>query len=328
MQPRGDLIRIADEALTLGAFRLTATGLVVRGRPSFDDWQECGLVLQRFESGVQFWIGDWLNYGAARKDYGDKYDDAIAIIDRERPTLRDYAYVAQSVSLSRRRDNLSFSVHREVAPLDPGQQKRILDRASKEQLTVSAVRELVRRDVHTGRVAAIERGALPVGEYDVFAADPPWQYDNSGFHQSAAAHYPTMATDVIAALPTTDATFPKCADPCVLFLWATSPLLPAAVAVLQAWGFDYKAHLVWVKDRAPGVGWWLQTRHELLLIGVRGATTPLEKVDSVIAGAVDVHSRKPDEAFTAIDRMFPGLRRVELFARTRRPGWDAWGHEV
>ena len=137
-----------------------------------------------------------------------------------------------------------------------------------------------------------------------------------------------MSEDAIAALPVTDPTFPKFADPCVLFLWGTAPLLPAALAVLGGWGFDYRACFVWVKDKAPQIGWWLHTRHELLLIGVRGSVTPLERVDSVIDATVEEHSRKPIEAYTAIERMFPDVRKVECFARTPRPGWSVWGNEV
>ena len=106
-------------------------------------------------------------------------------------------------------------------------------------------------------------------------------------------------------------------------------LRPAATTVMAAWGFDYKACLVWVKDRAPALGWWLKTRHELLLVGARGSSIPREKVDSVITAAVAEHSQKPAEAYEAIDRMFPaGLRRVECFARAKRDGWHVWGNEV
>ena len=137
-----------------------------------------------------------------------------------------------------------------------------------------------------------------------------------------------MAVEAIADLPATDDTFPQFADPCVLFLWATVPLLPEAIRVVQAWGFDYKTHLVWVKDRAPGIGWWLWTHHELLLVASRGSALPIERVDSVITATSAAHSRKPDEAYTAIDRMFPGVRKVECFARAPRPGWAVWGNEV
>jgi N6-adenosine-specific RNA methylase IME4 len=321
------LIRVTDDgdSLNYGAFTMTKTGLVVQGAPTFDDWQACGHVLRRIEGAVQLWIGDWLKFG---KRYGETYTQAVEATGMKDQTLMNYAYVASRIEISRRRENLSFAIHAEVAPLEPAQQDRILDRAEHEGLTTRAVRDIVRQEAHASKVAAIESGALPAGEFDVICADPPWQYENSGFDQSAANHYPTMATEAIGDLPSTSRTFPKFADPCVLFLWATSPLLPAALTVLDAWGFDYRACLVWVKDRAPGVGWWLHTRHELLLIGVRGSTTPLERVDSVIEAAVDAHSRKPIEAYDAIDRMFPGVRRVECFARTPRPGWSVWGNEV
>jgi N6-adenosine-specific RNA methylase IME4 len=320
------VVRDGGDTLRLGAFTLAKTGLVVDGTPTIAEWEQCGIVLRRIEGAVQFWIGDWVNYGETA--WRKKYDDAEQITGLEHQTLKNYAFVARAVESSRRRDDLSFSIHAEVAPLTPRQQSAILERAADEGLTVGKVRDLIRVDAHDAKVAAITRGDLPCGEYDVVCADPPWQYDNSGFDQSAAAHYPTLRVEAIGALPISDPTFPKFADPCVLFLWATSPLVDVAVNVMTEWGFDYKACLVWVKDRAPGLGWWVHTRHELLLVGVRGHTTPIEKVDSVIEAAVADHSRKPIEAYAAIDRMFPGLRRVELFARAPRPGWDAWGNEV
>ena len=220
------IIEVTRKALELGAFKLTATGLVVRGAPEFDEWHRCGAILRRVEGAVQWWIGDWLNYG--RATYGEKYDEATKALGLGEQTLTNYAYVAGNVQFSRRRENLSFSVHLEVAALPAAQQDAILARAEQEELKVRDVRELVRATAHADKVAAIARGALPAGEYDLVVADPPWQYDNSGFSQSAAAHYPTLTVDTIAALPVTDPTFPKFADPCVLFLWATSPLLPAA----------------------------------------------------------------------------------------------------
>jgi len=319
-------VRNGGDTLQLGAFTLAKTGLVVAGTPTIDEWQDCGRVLQRIEGAVQFWIGDWVNYGAHA--YHEKYDAVVDDLGLDRQTVKNYAYVAQNVPSSLRRDDVLFSVHKELAPLPLKQQARILLIAAAEHLTVRDVKELIRSDAHGAKVAAIQSGALCSSEYDVVCADPPWQYDNAGFDQSAANHYPTMTVEALCALPRVDVLFPKCADPCVLFLWATSPLLPSAIVVLEQWGFDYKACMTWVKDRAPGLGWWLHTRHELLLIGSRGAVTPLERVDSVITAAVAEHSRKPVEAYTAIERMFPGLRRVELFARQPRAGWDVWGNEV
>lgn len=319
-------IRNGGDTLQLGAFTLAKNGLVVTGTPTINEWQDCGRVLRRIEGAVQFWIGDWVNYG--EKAYGEKYVEARDVTGLDQRTVEDYAYVAKNVESTLRNVDVSFSVHKVVAPLAPILQAEILSRAAAEALTVRAVKDLVRADAHGAKVAAISAGELPAGEYDVLCADPPWQYDNAGFDQSAANHYPTMSVEALCALPLFDATFPKHADPCVLFLWATSPLLPSAIVVLEQWGFTYKACMTWIKDRAPGLGWWLHTRHELLLIGSRGAVQPLERVDSVITAAVTEHSRKPLEAYAAIELMFPGLRRVELFARQPRAGWDVWGNEV
>ena len=266
--------------LQFGDFSMTATGLAVKGRPSFDEWKRCGVWLQQVEGAVQFWIGDWINYGEIR--YRGKYAEAIN--ESQALVWKNYAWVSRHVEMSLRNDKVGWSHHYEVAKFhdEPKLQRELL--AAAEGLTISEFKALIRARLHGDKVAAIAAGAFPTGEYDIVCADPPWSYSNTGFEQSAAEHYPTMAVEDIATLPQTDATFPRFADPCVLFLWATSPLVPEATVVMQAWGFVYKACLVWVKDRAPGLGWWLNTRHELLLVGARGSSLPVEKVDSVIEG--------------------------------------------
>jgi N6-adenosine-specific RNA methylase IME4/ParB-like chromosome segregation protein Spo0J len=161
------------------------------------------------------------------------------------------------------------------------------------------------------------------GKYRIIYADPPWSYNNSGFEQSAAQHYPTMTTEEICGLPVGDI-----ADaPSVLYLWATVPLLPDALRVMDAWGFEYKSNRVWIKDRAPGIGWWLRTYHELLLIGTRGGNLhPSERLDSILTLPVENHSKKP-EAFRAdIARVHEGPF-IELFAREAHDGWSTWGNE-
>ena len=162
-----------------------------------------------------------------------------------------------------------------------------------------------------------------VGKYKVIYADPPWRYANSGFDQSAAEHYPTMSTEEICALPVSD----LADEPCALYLWATAPLLPDAIEVMNAWGFEYKSHRVWVKNKAPGMGWWLRTNHELLLIGTRnGNAHPSEKLDSVVEAPVAKHSRKPEIFRMDIEKCHEGPR-LEMFAREDFDGWEVWGNE-
>ena len=145
--------------------------------------------------------------------------------------------------------------------------------------------------------------------------------------RAADNHYPTSATDVIAARDVASIA----ADDCVLFLWATSPMLPQALEVMKAWGFAYVSGAVWVKDRI-GTGYWFRNRHELLLVGTRGnvpAPAMGTQWDSVIAVAASEHSAKPDEVLKMIEAYFPSLPKIELNCRgVPRPGWDAWGNEA
>jgi len=295
--------------------RITPTGLQLPAGLSYDDWLKAGVVLRTIEGAVLWWVGDWYNYG--ERKYGERAAQAIGgEVDLAAETVRAAGWVAGRVEIVRRRTNLSWSHHQEVAALEPKEQDRLLDRAEHESLTRAELRAAVRD---------LKRIALPPpprGEYRVILADPPWDYDNSGFEQSAAQHYPTVPTGEIAALR------PPAAADAVLFLWATSPLLPDAQRVMEAWGFAYKASFVWVKDRAPGIGWFVRTRHELLLVGVRGAIGhPSAQPDSIIDGKVAEHSHKPEAAYGLIESMYDGPY-VELFARRARAGWHAWGNEV
>jgi N6-adenosine-specific RNA methylase IME4 len=130
--------------------------------------------------------------------------------------------------------------------------------------------------------------------------------------------------DDIKALPV------PAADRCVLFLWATVPLLPEAIEVMRAWGFTYKSSSTWVKDKA-GTGYWVRGIVEHLLIGRRGdvpAPAPGDQYPGVIEAPVGRHSEKPDIFAEHIARLFPNVPKLEMFARAVRPGWSVWGNEA
>ena len=117
----------------------------------------------------------------------------------------------------------------------------------------------------------------------------------------------------------------------VLFLWATAPMIEDALAVMQAWGFEYKSQIVWDKEIA-GTGYWFRNQHELLLVGTRGKVpAPAEGTQwpSVIRALRRAHSEKPERALELIEDYFPTLPKIELYGRGEsRPGWDAWGNEA
>ncbi|MEE8494404.1 MAG: MT-A70 family methyltransferase, partial [Nitrospirales bacterium] len=163
------------------------------------------------------------------------------------------------------------------------------------------------------------------GKFFVIYADPPWAFDNSGFEQSAESQYPTMTTDElcnhcdIAELV---------GEQGVLFLWVPNSMIGDGLKVCEAWGLEYKTNRTWIKDRSPGIGWYVKSKHETLLIATRGqGVFPKEKPDSWFKAEVQGHSRKPDCVYTDIEAMYPGPY-IELFARRPRNGWTSWGNEI
>lgn len=172
------------------------------------------------------------------------------------------------------------------------------------------------------------------GTYGAILADPPWHFSvrsPRGEGRSARQHYDTMSLDRLKVLPVADWAI----DDCVLFLWACDPLLPQALEVIEAWGFVYKTiGFSWVKQnrKSPGLftglGYWTRASGELCLLATRGHPKRKAKdVKRAILAPRREHSRKPDEVITSIERLVDGPY-LELFARERHAGWDAWGNEI
>jgi N6-adenosine-specific RNA methylase IME4 len=178
---------------------------------------------------------------------------------------------------------------------------------------------------------AVKQIALPDKHYGVILADPEWRFEpysrDTGMDRAADNHYPTSPTEIIAARDVPSIA----ADDCVLFLWATVPMLPAALEVMKAWGFEYRSHVMWDKIHI-GTGYWFRNRHELLLVGTRGeipAPAMGSQFPSVITISRTDHSKKPEQFIELIEQYFPSLPKIELNRRgPPRPGWDAWGNEA
>jgi N6-adenosine-specific RNA methylase IME4 len=177
---------------------------------------------------------------------------------------------------------------------------------------------------------ASKQAALPQKRYGVIYADPEWRFEpwsrETGMDRAADNHYPTSELADIKARDVASIA----ADDCVLFLWATAPMLPQALDVMRAWGFAYKSQAIWVKDRT-GTGYWFRNRHEHLLVGTKGnlpAPAPGTQWESVIHAELGEHSEKPVTVYGLIESYFPNLPKIELNARAKREGWDAWGLEA
>jgi N6-adenosine-specific RNA methylase IME4 len=274
-------------------------------------------------------IGDWWLRG-------ETYEDRAQRAGRPGMPTLGTCYVAGSIAkrwpaLSRIK-RLPWKHHQIAAPVkDDVQAKALLlwcletdPYRSAEQLRA----EMKRRKRAAREQALAASIAFGSGLYGVIYADPPWRFEpysrETGMDRAADNHYPTMTLDDICALKV------PAADDCVLFLWATAPMLPEALAVMAAWGFSYKSHFVWVKDR-PGTGYWTRNQHELLLIGARGevpAPAPGTQYCSVIEGKLGPHSAKPAAFAEIIDDLFPTVPSLEMFARAPRLGWDVWGNQA
>ncbi|MGD9613777.1 MAG: MT-A70 family methyltransferase [Alphaproteobacteria bacterium] len=188
---------------------------------------------------------------------------------------------------------------------------------------------------------------LPRRHFAAVLADPPWHFrarsiDNRSQWRSrrdAEKFYNVLGIDDIVALPVQTLAAPDAH----LFLWATGPCLPHAFRVIEAWGFRYSGiAFTWIKTKRKilagtpvnesglhvGLGFTTRKNAEFCLLARRGNARRIAKdVREVILSPVREHSRKPDEARARIERYCAGPY-LELFARDRRPGWEAWGDQV
>lgn len=183
------------------------------------------------------------------------------------------------------------------------------------------------------KASGLEAQPLPTGKFRIFYADPPWKYGNSGViteddnYGRAERHYPAMSIAELCALGLEIKAMAD--DDAVLFLWVTSPLLAECFEVIKAWGFQYKTSFVWDKVR-HNFGHYNSVRHELLLVCTRGSCLPDVPTlhDSVMSiERSDKHSEKPEAFRQMIDGLYTRGNRLELFARCRVDGWEAWGNE-
>lgn len=176
------------------------------------------------------------------------------------------------------------------------------------------------------------------GGYEVVYADPPWSYNDKGINGAADKHYPTMSFRDLCTLPIGSLT----AKDAVLFMWGVFPMTPEAMTLMVAWGFRFKTGgFTWVKtlksgDPMFGLGRWTRGSVEPCWLGVKGHPHWMVENMSVRQALVEEfpsfqvgqHSAKPPQVRTRIETLLGDRARLELFARTRTPGWDVWGNEV
>lgn len=199
---------------------------------------------------------------------------------------------------------------------------------------------------------------LPEGPFSTVVADPPWDYSHklsgggtSGYspvHHSrggsrgAANHYQTLRVEQLAELPVQEILEPQAH----LYMWTTGAFMVEAHYLAEAWGFSPKGVIPWIKLRREwqksvssdsktlepvvrmGMGRYIRWCSEFVLFGVRGKLPTLRNdVLGVIFAERGAHSQKPEDLYGLVERASPSPR-IELFARSSRPGYVSWGDEV
>ena len=175
---------------------------------------------------------------------------------------------------------------------------------------------------------------LPNKKYGVIYADPPWSfktYSEKGKDSSPEKHYPVLSIADIIRLPVDRIA----KDNAVLLMWVVDPLLDQAFIVIDAWGFKYKTvGFTWAKSNKTkpgfftGLGYWTRGNPEMCLLATKGKPKRLSKsVPQLVIDQRREHSKKPDIMYKHIENLLEGPY-IELFARQKVSGWDAWGNEV
>ena len=174
--------------------------------------------------------------------------------------------------------------------------------------------------------------------FNCLMVDVPWSYRVAKYSESKTlnglATYPCQSLQELMDMPVKKIL----AEPAVCFFWVTGPMLSDAFKILEAWGLTYCSIFnVWVKTYANGEpvfnpGYYSRSSVELLLIATRGkGLTKLRKrfdIRQVVQAPRLTHSEKPDIFVRIVESLFDFPAKLEMYARSIKPGWSSWGLEV
>lgn len=175
------------------------------------------------------------------------------------------------------------------------------------------------------------------GQYDLIYADPPWKQSKGGkksVRENSSGKpldYPVCSLDEIKehlSLATAAS-----GDNSILFLWTIDKYLFEAQEIAESLGYKLHARMIWDKVTGIPAAFTVRYGHEYLLYMYKGKLTLVAKeergkIHTVFREKVTKHSKKPEIAYEIIERLYPNLRKLEMYARNTRPGWDCFGNEV
>lgn len=314
--------------------RVTSISLELPETMSFEEWSGIGASLQAVNRSVMWWIGDWLRYGERR--WGEMYAQAVEETGRSYSNLSQAKHVAERFDSFRRRKELAWAHHAEVASLAPEDADAVLDLAERDGLSTRDLRAEVNRLKNARAIGAVTPGEHTCTVEDLKAlvargtrygciyADPPWLYDNQGTRAATGNHYGGLTVDQLCELPIGE----LAARDAHLHLWTTNAFLFDCPRIFAAWGFEFRSSFAWVKPQM-GIGNYWRNSHEILLTAIRGDAKRFSDKSLISWLECDrgAHSAKPEQVRAMIERASPGPY-LELFGRSPMTGWTVWGNQI
>jgi N6-adenosine-specific RNA methylase IME4 len=279
----------------------------------------------------------------------EKYEDTVgrptkekslSIVDNDLPKHNTREIIAKTLNWSTGKVAMADIVFKKATP-------ELEEKVLNNEITINQAyqdikkeekkeQQEVKKQAYKDKIETVSENEFKIDifntgkKFRIIYADPPWQYDleqTSPNLGGAIKHYNSMSINELCNLPIKEIT----EKDAVLFLWVTSPKLNLFLQLMDAWGFDYKTSFVWDKVK-HNMGHYNSVRHEFLLIGGKGKSTPDVKklVDSVISiERSDKHSEKPIEFIELIDSLYTYGNRIELFARqAKKDNWFYYGNEI
>jgi len=168
-------------------------------------------------------------------------------------------------------------------------------------------------------------------KYNIIYADPSWNQTKGGLrkerpNQNRSLDYPTLSLENIKFILSQ-------VQGEILFLWTIDKYLFEAQRIAEELGYKLHARLIWDKGNGVAPAFTVRFSHEYLLWFYKSPMLPIDKntrgkYTTIIREDSVKHSKKPICAYELIESLYPRQKKVELFARNKRDGWDVWGNEV
>lgn len=177
-------------------------------------------------------------------------------------------------------------------------------------------------------------------KYNLVLADPPWQQkrgDSKRVRINSSGKpldYPVLPlSEIKKHLMLADGLCRSSSGGAILFLWTIDKYLIQAQQMAESMGYKLHARMIWDKINGIPAAFTIRYGHEYLLYMYKGKLLPIAKeergkIHSVFHEMPKKHSQKPEIAYQIIERLYPDLNKLELYARNTRPGWDSWGNEL